>query len=170
MANIWFVSDTHFDHANILKFTGSDGKLIRPGFTSVEHMNQTMVDNWNRVVKPGDHVWHLGDFAMGNKTVIGRIVQRLHGHKRLCVGNHDNVKEAAPYFEKVVLWRIFKEHNFSCTHIPLREGQMRKTKFNLHGHIHQNLIDDPHYINCCVEHTNFTPLHLDQVLAIIKSR
>src|SRR4051812_27408885 len=82
MNDLWFVSDTHFDHANILKFTGDDGALIRPGFCCVNEMNERMIDNWNRVVKHGDHVWHLGDFAMGNRTISHRIVSRLNGRKR----------------------------------------------------------------------------------------
>lgn len=168
MSNIWFTSDHHFDHANILKFTGDAGQPIRPGFCCVNEMNERMIDNWNRVVKPGDHVWHLGDFAMGNHTVAERIIKRLHGRKRLCVGNHDNVKEVAPFFEKVVLWRIFKEHNFTCSHIPLLPSQLRKTAFNVHGHIHQNLMKEACYINVCVEHTNYTPIHLDEVLMRIR--
>jgi len=168
MKDLWFVSDTHFYHGNILKFTGDDGKRIRPDFQSVEEMNAKMADNWNRVVKPGDHVWHLGDFAMGFKHGSKELIKRLNGRKRLCVGNHDEVKEVAPFFEKVVLWRIFKEFNFTCTHIPMMPGQMRKTAFNMHGHIHQRLMEDPHYINVCVEHTNYTPIHLDEILQRIR--
>ena len=133
-------------------------------------MNAKMADNWNSVVKPGDHVWHLGDFAMGFKSGCEQLIKRLNGHKRLCVGNHDEIKEVAPFFEKVVLWRIFKEFNFTCTHIPVMKGQLRKTAFNVHGHIHQNLMDDPSYINVCVEHTNYTPVHLDEIIATIKKR
>lgn len=169
MRDIWFISDTHFYHGNILKFTGDDGKRIRPDFQSVEEMNEKMAQNWNELVKPGDHVWHLGDFAMGFKTGCEQLIKRLNGRKRLCVGNHDEVKEVAPFFEKVVLWRIFKEFNFTCTHIPLMSSQLRKTAFNVHGHIHQNLMADPHYINVCVEHTNYTPVHLDEILAKIKA-
>ena len=168
MSNIWFISDTHFEHANMLKFVKADGSLVRPGFCCVNEMNERMINNWNTVVKPGDHVWHLGDFAMGNHTVAERIIKRLHGRKRLCVGNHDNVKEVAPFFEKVVLWRIFKEFNFTCSHMPLRLDQLRKTEFNVHGHIHQHKIADPHYINICVEHTNYTPIHLDELLTMIR--
>lgn len=170
MKSIWFISDTHFDHANILKFTGDDGLRIRPKFDSVEQMNQCMVDNWNSVVKPGDHVWHLGDFAMGNRTISHRIIGGLNGHKCLCVGNHDNVKEIAPSFDEVVLWRIFKEHNFVCTHVPLHPSQMYKVQFNVHGHIHQNLMVEQCYINICVEHTNYAPVHLDEILKTIKER
>jgi len=183
MKDIWFTSDTHLGHANILKFTGDDGKLIRPGFSCVEEMDERIIDNWNKVVKPGDHVWHLGDFSFGGKDKIAGYVGRLHGRKRLCVGNHDPVKKIAPFFDKVVLWRIFKEFNFTCTHIPLMPGQMRKTAYNVHGHIHQNLMqeyytstltgnelhkDDRRYVNICVEHTNYTPVHLDEIIARCK--
>lgn len=169
MKDIWFISDTHFDHANMLKFVREDDTPVRPGFCCVNEMNERMIHNWNSTVKPGDHVWHLGDFAMGNHTIAERIIKRLHGRKRLCVGNHDNVKEVAPFFEKVVLWRIFKEFNFTCTHIPMMPGQLRKTSFNLHGHLHHKAMEDPHYINVCVEHTNYTPVHLDDILKRIKA-
>ncbi len=169
MANdIWFISDTHFDHTNILKFTGDDGKRIRPEFETASEMNEQMILNWNNTIKPGDKVWHLGDFAIGGKIISERIIKRLHGKKRLVVGNHDHIKEIAPFFEKVVLWRIFKEYNFTCSHIPLRLENLRKTAFNVHGHIHQNLMEDQHYINVCVEHRNYTPVHLDQILKEIK--
>ena len=68
MKNIWLISDTHFFHSNILKFTDDNGELIRGKlFDTVEQMNECMLDNWNSVVKPGDIVYHLGDVMMGNK-------------------------------------------------------------------------------------------------------
>ena len=154
----------------MLKFTKDDGTPVRPGFCCVHEMNERMIDNWNKVVKHGDHVWHLGDFAMGNHTIAERIIKRLHGRKRLCVGNHDNVKEVAPFFEKVVLWRIFKEYNFTCTHIPMMPSQLRKTTFNVHGHTHQRNMAEQCYINVCVEQINYTPVHLDDILKQIKER
>lgn len=167
MANLWFTSDHHFGHANMLKFTRDDGTPVRPEFSSVEEMDERMIENWNRVVQPGDHVWHLGDFSM--RPLRGEhVIKRLNGRKRLVVGNHDPVKEMAPFFEKVVLWRIFKEFNFTCTHMPINLGQLTKTEFNLHGHIHHRVMADPRYINVCVEHTDYTPIHLDEVLAKIK--
>ena len=47
MRDIWVTSDTHFGHANILHFEDEDGQLVRPDFSSVDDMNQTMVDRWN---------------------------------------------------------------------------------------------------------------------------
>jgi len=61
MGNVWFISDTHFFHANILKFVGNDGKRIRAPFQSLDEMHDYMIEKWNSKVKPGDKVYHLGD-------------------------------------------------------------------------------------------------------------
>jgi calcineurin-like phosphoesterase family protein len=169
MADIFFVSDTHFDHGNFLKFEDDKGQKIRP-FNSVEEMNETMIERWNSVVKPHDKIYHLGDVTF-RPNKLAAIMCRLHGHKRLLLGNHDNGAsyELTRWFEKVHLWRIFKEENFVCTHIPIRQDQFRyKVEYNVHGHIHQNVIDDRQYINICVEQTNYTPLSMDEIKARMK--
>ena len=82
--NIWFTSDTHWFHTNILKYCN------RP-FESVEAMNDALVANWNSVVKPEDHVYHLGDFCFGNVEKWNWCLEpgRLNGHIHLILGNHD---------------------------------------------------------------------------------
>ncbi len=170
---IFFISDSHFDHGNILRFTDFEGKLIRGSrFSSIEEMNETIIQNWNSVVKPQDHVYHMGDVTF-RPNMFARIACRLNGHKRLLVGNHDDVKnlELSKWFEKIMLWRMFKDENFTATHVPLPKDQFRyKVKYNLHGHTHQELIDDPAYINNCVEHTNYFPRSLEEIREIIKIR
>jgi calcineurin-like phosphoesterase family protein len=94
---------------------------------------------------------------------------RLQGKKRLVLGNHDVIKntELIKHFQKVSLWRIFKEEGFICSHIPLRKEQFRhKVVLNVHAHIHQNKIDDPAYMNVCVEHTGFAPVHMDEIIKV----
>lgn len=128
-------------------------------------MNETMIERHNSVVRPTDIWYCLGDVTFDVKN-FARIASRLNGHKRLILGNHDDGRnyDLLRWFEKVTLWRIFKDHNFVCTHIPIPITQFRhKVQFNVHGHIHQNLMDEPWYINICVEHTNYTPLSLDEV-------
>lgn len=117
MAEIWFTSDHHFFHENILRFTGDDGKLIRPGFSSVDDMNWSMVEKWNSVIKPADKVWHLGDVAF--KTIeraaaLDALLGKLHGHKRMLAGNHDNLKSPIlhKHFEKIELWKGFRNEGF----------------------------------------------------------
>ena len=175
-SDIWFTSDHHFDHRNILKFTGDDGNLIRPGFgntigvepttENLTQMNEFMVERWNASIKPGDKVYHLGDFCMKADSAE-KFAKRLHGKKRLIPGNHDPIKEVARWFEKVQLWRIFKDEGFVCTHIPIRPEQFRhKVALNVHGHLHQNVIQDPLYKNICVEVTDYAPLHIDDLIKI----
>lgn len=60
-AKVFFTSDTHFTHANIIRFCS------RP-FKNVEEMDETMIANWNRVVGENDIVFHLGDFCMGGSA------------------------------------------------------------------------------------------------------
>ena len=162
MPDVFFVSDTHFDHANFLNFRDNAGELIRP-FSSVEEMNELMIERWNSVVKPHDKVYHLGDVTF-RPNQFAPIAKRLNGHKRLIGGNHDDLKnyELTRWFDRVQIWRIFKDEGFVCTHIPIMPEQFRRVQFNVHGHIHQNILPSP-YLNVCVEHTNYTPLSMDEV-------
>lgn len=169
MVTIFFTSDSHFDHANFLKFKDDNLHPIRD-FPSVEAMNELMIERWNSVVTPQDKIYHLGDVTFRVKD-FHKIVSRLNGHKRLVLGNHDDPKnyELTRWFDKIGIWRIFKEENFVCTHVPIPPDQFRhKVQYNVHGHIHQNVIDDPRYVNVCVEQTDYTPLSMDQLKARFK--
>ena len=88
MRDIWVISDTHFQHANILTFKESEtGKLVRGHlFDNVDQMDECMMDNWNSVVKPGDLVYHLGDVFFGNKETFIKKWKLLNGSKRLVLG------------------------------------------------------------------------------------
>jgi calcineurin-like phosphoesterase family protein len=174
VTDIWFISDTHFFHDNILKFKDNQGKIIR-NFSHVDEMNECMLENWNACVKPQDKVYHLGDVAVGVKRAgdLNNLLHRLNGHKRLMLGNHDHSRSPGyDTFEKIELWTggKFKKDGFVACHIPLRHDQMRHGEFNVHGHIHQNSIDDPRYVNVCVEHTGYKPVHMDEIKQIIKNR
>lgn len=82
---IYFTSDTHFGHKNIIKYCG------RP-FADVEEMNRELVLRWNARVNARDTVYHLGDFAFLGKTRAAEILQALNGDKVLIIGNHDPSK------------------------------------------------------------------------------
>jgi calcineurin-like phosphoesterase family protein len=163
MADIWFVSDTHFGHARILTFKLHDGTPMRP-FATVEEMDETLVANWNAVVKPADKVYHLGDVAMHKRSLP--IVGRCHGHKRLVRGNHDveSTREYLKYFEEIHACRVLD--NCLFTHIPVHPESLRATWTNVHGHVHNNvpaLYFGQKYLNISVEVTEYRPLHFDEV-------
>ena len=80
--HLFFTSDTHFDHKNIIKYCN------RP-WETVEEMNQGLIDNWNSVIGPDDTVFHLGDVSFGGNTNLINYVSQLNGHIILIKGNHD---------------------------------------------------------------------------------
>ena len=78
----FFTSDTHFNHANIIRFCN------RP-FKDVEQMNEVMITNWNNAISKDDTVFHLGDFCLGGAAEWTKILDRLNGKIYLIMGNHD---------------------------------------------------------------------------------
>lgn len=172
--NIFIVSDTHFGHANILKFTDSNtGLLIRPGFDNVEEMDELMIERWNAVVQDQDIVYHLGDVYMERGH---QVLPRLRGRKRLVLGNHDNAKSCylQNHFQKIMMWRMFPEFKVLLTHVPVHASTLEFGDLtNIHGHIHQNTlmiadangmqIPDPKYVNVSVEQINYTPKSIEEL-------
>jgi calcineurin-like phosphoesterase family protein len=189
MSNKWVISDTHFGHANIIKFTKPDGTPIRPGFTrrptraittfkDIQHHDECLIDNWNSVVAPFDKVYFLGDFGNIN------VAPRLHGKKRIILGNHDDMidkHDLVKYFEKILVTRRFK-NDFTrpviFSHYPLHKDEAAPSSrlINVHGHIHEKIIKDvnghpdPWYVNVSVEQTNCYPVSWDELGDIIKKR
>jgi calcineurin-like phosphoesterase family protein len=177
--NIWVISDTHFNHSNILTFEDSVGKAVR-SFDSVEEMNETMIERWNSVVKKGDKVYHLGDVLFGHNKLdwLNANMPRLAGQKRLIFGNHDEPANfvGKGHFGKTALWRMFPEFQILLTHVPVHVSTLREHRFegkpmlNVHGHIHQNKSPDGPYHCVCVEHTNYTPVNIEDLAAIARKR
>lgn len=163
---IFVISDHHLNHENILKFKRKDGDFVR-NFYDVFEMNEIIVKNHNAVVRPQDKVYFLGDVYFGSQKVADELLKRMNGHKRLICGNHDNLKDTVLHknFEKIYMWRIFKEFGCMLTHVPLREDQM-KTEKNLHGHIHYQTSPSERHVNMCVEWHNYTPVHITEAVKL----
>lgn len=169
MPNIFVVSDTHFNHQNILGFVDKDGKKFRGDrFKDVDEMNETMIENWNKVVTDQDKVYHLGDVYFGSQKDAKNILRRLKGKKRLIVGNHDCIygdgNPLQEFFQKIYLWRIFKEFDMLLSHVPIHRESFRKVGYNVHGHIHEKESYGPEYVNVCVEKMNYTPVNIEEIL------
>lgn len=176
---LWFISDTHFFHHNII------GYQNRP-FKNVSEMNEFMVARWNECVKPEDHIYHLGDVTMlrDNQGRGLGILDRCMGHKRLIMGNHDHyhVKHYLKHFEKVMAMNRLDGILF--THVPVHPNSMGSAKANIHGHIHQNqdgrfppviwvdkktqAVTVHPYVNISVEVTGYSPIDFDEVRKRVK--
>jgi calcineurin-like phosphoesterase family protein len=165
--DIFVSSDHHFNHANILGFTTVGGSKFRGDlFDSVEEMNEVMVERHNAVVGSNDIWYCLGDVYFGHRDDAAKILPRLNGKKRLILGNHDDGKcpVLQHHFEKVMLWRFFKEFDCLLSHTPQHESNLYKVTFNVHGHIHQNESPSLRHVNACVEKTGYAPVNLEQLM------
>lgn len=80
--NVWFTSDTHFGHENIIRFCN------RP-FINAAEMNAELIRRWRETVPDDGIIFHLGDFAHGSSRLWNDILNALPGHKYLILGNHD---------------------------------------------------------------------------------
>ena len=169
MKNIWFISDTHFNHEGILGFKDYIGKPVRE-FANVNEMNEAMMDNWNSVVKPNDVVYHLGDVLFGENKVdwMEANFNKLNGTKHLILGNHDNPKFLAPFFKSIALWKEFD--TIVCSHSPLHPQTLAERHrfdddiLNVHGHIHTNPSPEGPYKCVSVEQINYTPINMEDLV------
>jgi len=157
----FLISDTHFGHANILTFKNEDGSPVR-SFASLEEMNETMIDNWNKTVGKEDKVYHLGD-VLFTKKWLDLILPRLNGTKVLIKGNHDTLKlsQYQQYFKDVRAYWILDK--FILSHIPIHPESLSRWKANIHGHLHGNSLEDSRYKNVSVEVINYTPVNFEEI-------
>lgn len=177
--NTFIVSDTHFTHEKIITFLRADGKPLRP-FSCVEEMDETIVQNWNSIVRPKDRVIHLGDVVMNKKALP--ILHRLNGEKKLIMGNHDiaDMSVYAEYFYDVKAYREFD----SCimSHVPVHPESLSRWSAAIHGHTHShfvmktdengNRVRDYRYQNCSIDcdDMNFFPKSWDDIKKMLRER
>ena len=142
MSKIFYISDLHLMHQNIIRFDN------RP-FKTVEEMDKALIDNWNSVVSNADHVYHLGDFCWGKKDDWIKYLKLLNGNIHIINGNHD-LKEFSSDVRKYIVEAVdYKEitdngrHVILC-HYPIMcyNGQYRLNEngepktYMLYGHVH----------------------------------
>jgi len=161
--NIYFTSDLHLCHKNIIQYCN------RP-FTSVEEMDATIIDNWNSVVTDKDMVYILGDFALCGKSRVFEYEYRLHGHKILIRGGHDNYRKGL--FETYdYLDRKINGITFIMFHYPLLTWNKEYYgSIHLHGHSHNNPIEvKKNRINVGVDVWNFMPVSIDTIISLVST-
>jgi calcineurin-like phosphoesterase family protein len=124
---VWFTSDTHFGHANIVKYSN------RP-FASVLEMDEALIANWNARVRPNDEVWHLGDFTFKAEAEATLYLNRLNGLKHLIWGNHDSER-----VRSLALWassQPYAELSMNGKRIVLLHYGLRVWNRSHHGALH----------------------------------
>jgi calcineurin-like phosphoesterase family protein len=189
---IWFTSDLHFNHANIIQYSK------RP-FKSVDEMNEELINRYNFVVNPNDQVYLLGDLSM-NLERAKPYLRRLNGKKNLILGNHD---EAHPVhhkgkkdpkrwiqeyldlgFETVELEAVMTIAGLPCklAHMPYAEdhsdGIPRYLKHRpvddggwlLHGHVHDLWKIRSKQINVGVDVWDYGPVSIETIQGILTGK
>jgi calcineurin-like phosphoesterase family protein len=163
---LYFTSDWHIGHANVLVFDK------RP-FKDLDHMHRVLINNYNATVGPEDLCYFLGDIGLGKGNLVAKVIQELNGTKVCILGNHDKGAAAMRRFGfDVVLNMAAIEvagQLVTMTHFPLRgvwrenvsamknsqpgenwHGETRHEMFSipdfgqyhLHGHIHAGPAND----------------------------
>jgi len=182
--NIYFTSDAHFFHSNIIKYDN------RP-FKDVYEMNDTIVENWNDKVKKDDVVFYLGDLSFeagGRKT--SELVHDLNGTIHYIMGNHDHFRDirALDRFESindyVELSVLDEDANRGRQQIMMSHYAMlnwdksHHSSIHLHGHEHHHLVKNPNYswyykhkvLDVGCNGWNYTPLSYQEIKEIMNKK
>lgn len=191
----FFISDTHWNHRNIIKYSN------RP-FKDIQEMNEILIDNWNRNVRPEDNIWHLGDFAFMKVEQIQQLLPRLNGYKMFIAGNHDQeimknqeMLLGRNLFTSIGRYAEFNHNNqfFVLFHYGQRVwNKSHHGSIQLHGHSHGSLppygksvdigVDAPFviprftYMEATLEQElkrrqeDYRPINIDEVIEYMKDR
>lgn len=155
MQNIWFSSDWHLGHKNIVKGTSKYESGNLRDFGSLEEHDQTIIDNINKCVKKNDILYFLGDFSFGG-------LLHLPNHRRaircdnihFMLGNHDKDVERNKVINPATMLRMkhlftsvqhylkerIGDHKVIMSHYPMRAwDSCQYGSIMLHGHTHGTL-------------------------------
>lgn len=162
---IHFTADTHYNHANIIKYCN------RP-FKTVQEMNDCMVDKTNQIIQPNDTLWHLGDLAwLHPEEILDKINCR---HINLVFGNHDiRIKQRLSQLEKqkrITIYKGFVDLKINGQKITLCHYPMLSWNCSYHGswhlfgHVHgRNCGAGPNSYDVGVDNNRFAPISLEEI-------
>lgn len=175
MSNVFLASDYHFGHKNLLTFKKNDGSPLRV-FNDINHMNEYIVMQHNRVVSPKDKIYMIGDIGLSKSGTGFDILSRMNGEKILIKGNHDiaSVDTYAKYFKDIRGSHALE--GMVLTHIPIHPDSLGRWGVNVHGHLHSNRVmrafgtkPDERYYNVSMECLDdYTPLSLEELKKKLK--
>ncbi|QHM16522.1 hypothetical protein C7M30_00141 [Bacillus subtilis] len=168
MKSTWFISDPHFGHKNIIKYEGD-----KRSFKDTEHMDNVIIENFNKTVSEGDKVFWLGDMFFCNSKRIEYIVSRLKKTRNILIrGNHDKGISDTKFrrfgFDPR---RMYLYEDYILTHEPISQANMSrliedfKVCCNVHGHTHseETGLEKLSHVCVSVENTDFKPVTMDWI-------
>ena len=160
--SIYFTADLHLNHwttseRNIIKYCS------RP-FQDIEEMNNTLITNWNSIVKAEDTVYHLGDFCLRNDRTVAYWEANLNGKIVHIIGNHDHkIKGLSSAIIRLLGRETFLSH-YPPTIIPA------SCCMALCGHIHDRwkgkLLEGKPVINVGVDVWDYAPVEPNKIIGL----
>jgi len=167
--NIYFTSDWHLNHFNIIKYTG------RP-FKTLDEMNNTIISNFNKRVKKEDMVFFVGDFIFrsgsgrgeGEKDKPQYFINQLNCKNIIFIqGNHDKNNSLKTPIERLVIKHGGKRINL--VHNP--DFADVNYKFNIVGHVHNKwqfsrIKKNNQFTDCCnvsIEQWKYYPIDINDI-------
>lgn len=175
---VFFTSDTHFSHANIIRYA-------RRPFANVDEMNEEMIKRWNSVVTKSDFVYHLGDVAFEkDEAKLIWLISRLNGEIHLIEGNHDNkmTTKVKHQFSTISQFKEIKvadpdgfngfQHITLCHYALKVWNRSHFGTYSLFGHSHGSLKDDPSALSLDVgvDCWDFYPVEYAQIKERMKKK
>ena len=171
----FFTADEHYYHNKILQYCN------RP-FTSIQEMNETLINNHNGIVEKDDITIHAGDFTLlKNKEMIYKnIINRLNGKHIFLVGSHDywlSKHNTSSYsyigqqiWEKLIFHEGQKYYIVVCHYAMRTWARSHYNSYQLYGHSHGKLdpVGKQHDIG--VDNNKFMPVPMDDIVGIMKDR
>lgn len=170
----YFSADPHFDHKNIIT-------LCNRPFKNVDDMNRSIIDGYNKKIKPNDVFYILGDFGWGDAESLRRHRAAINCNNVVFIwGNHDKVlrsykKLANQLFESThdILDINIDGQLIVLCHYPMKEwNRFFHGSWHLYGHVHGNLSPDPGTLACDVgvDCHNYEPVAFQELQVIMDRR
>lgn len=190
MDRFW-TSDTHFYHANVIPYCDrpwlqkgdwQDGEWASEEIKTkrANEMTEDMIERWNSVVKPGDIVYHCGDFGFSARHKIEKLIKSLNGQIHLYPGNHDK-RLKAKGFACIKLYDLIKmpdnQKIMNC-HYPMASWDCsHRDSWMCFGHVHgiynpvvKLLIESMKVAEVGVDLHDYTPIHYDKLCELMKGK
>lgn len=167
---IYYISDLHFYHTNILKMCN------RP-FENIEEMNDKLIENWNKKVGEEDTIYFLGDFSFkSNQNKANEILKQLNGKKYFIKGNHDK----STWLQKIKELGLIEDYfdykeiedngrRVILCHYPLHSwNALYRGSYHLYGHVHDKTVENEDWqknrFNVSCEVLGYEPKTLDEII------
>lgn len=196
MNNIWFSSDFHYHHKNIVRGTTSwlndeskgQASVNRTrDFNTLEEHDETIVNNINQLVKENDILYCLGDWSFGGHEQIKIFREQLNCKEiHLIFGNHDQhitsidseyrkLFASCEYYKELNLKidciksGIYGKQTFVLSHYSMQVwNKSHKNSIHLFGHSHGTLQGIGRSMDVGVDTNNLFPYHIDEILFKMK--